>query len=181
VYITEEIEMTQMDTSGTKTQEKVVPHVAGKYMTFSLSREKYGVEILKVIEINSMMHITTVPRCAPYMKGVVNLRGKIIPVVDLRMLFGMEPMDYDDKTCTIIVNAVINGKAIPVGMIVDRVLEVTHFDEEQIAPPPEYGSSVDSRSILGIGKTEQHGVVILMDVDKLLDTGDTSLLLQHER
>lgn len=144
--------------------------VAGKYLTFSLASEKYGVEILKVIEINSMMHITRVPRCASHVKGVVNLRGKIIPVIDLRMLFGMDEAEYDEQTCTIMVNVSIGDTRMAIGMIVDRVLEVADFNETEIAPAPDYGANLDSDFILGMGTREQTGVVILIDIDKVLST-----------
>ena len=141
---------------------------AGKYLTFSLAAEKYGVEILKVIEINSMMHITKVPRCASHVKGVVNLRGKIIPVIDLRMLFGMEEKEYDEQTCTIMVHVAVGGAKIAIGMIVDRVLEVADFNEAEIAPAPDYGLNIESEFILGMGTKEHTGVVILIDIDRVL-------------
>ena len=147
--------------------------VAGKYLTFSLASEKYGVEILKVIEINSMMHITKVPRCAPHVKGVVNLRGKIIPVIDLRALFGMPESEYDEQTCTIMVNVTGHtGEHMAIGMIVDRVLEVADFKDSEIAPAPEYGVNVDSDFIIGMGTREQTGVVILVDINKVLRVED---------
>ncbi len=155
-----------------------VPNFAGKYLTFSLASEKYGVEILKVIEINSMMHITRVPRCASHVKGVVNLRGKIIPVIDLRMLFGMEEAAYDEQTCTIMVNVSMGSTKMAIGMIVDRVLEVTDFKESEIAPAPDYGVNLDSDFILGMGTREQTGVVILIDIDKVLSTEDAAVLAE---
>ena len=161
---------------GKKGNSKDGVSVAGKYLTFSLASEKYGVEILKVIEINSMMHITKVPRCASHVKGVVNLRGKIIPVIDLRMLFGMEEAEYDEQTCTIMVNVSTDGTHMAIGMIVDRVLEVADFKETEIAPAPDYGSNLDSDFILGMGTREQIGVVILVDIDKVLSVDDVQTL-----
>ncbi len=147
--------------------------VAGKYLTFSVASEKYGIEILKVIEINSMMHITKVPRCASHVKGVVNLRGKIIPVISLRMLFGMEEASFDEQTCTIMVNVTTpNGSSLAIGMIVDRVLEVCDFKDTDIAPAPDYGTNMESDFILGMGTREQAGVVILIDIDRVLSAGD---------
>lgn len=161
-----------------KISTEPAPSVAGKYLTFSLSKETYGVEILKVIEINSMMPITHVPRCAPYVKGVVNLRGKIIPVIDLRMLFGMDEMKYDEKTCTIMVNVTVGDTRIAIGMIVDRVLEVADFEEAEIAPAPDYGASLDGDFIRGMGKTDDQAVVILIDIEKVLSRRESELVGQ---
>lgn len=158
-------------------QSKVSTSVAGKYLTFQLSREKYGVEILKVIEINSMLPITQVPRCASYVKGVVNLRGKIIPVIDLRLLLGLESAAYDEKTCSIMVNATLGEHSIALGMIVDRVLEVVDFEQASIAPAPKCGTSIESDFILGMGKSEQNGVVILIDINKVLSAQEGAELL----
>lgn len=165
------------DTTGKETKGNTLGTLAGKYLTFSLSDERYGVEILKVIEINSMMHITKVPRCAHYVKGVVNLRGKIIPVIDLRMLFGFPPAEYDEKTCTIMVNVTLGEATLAIGMIVDRVLEVADFEATEIAPAPQYGVNVESDFILGMGKSES-GVVILIDIDKVINSKDQKALAQ---
>ena len=158
---------------GTENADTGLERVAGKYLTFSLAAEKYGVEILKVIEINSMMRITKVPRCRSHVKGVVNLRGKIIPVIDLRLLFGLPEAEYDDQTCTIMVNVLMpDANHIPIGMIVDRVLEVVDFSRSDIAPAPDYGMNLDGDYILGMGTRDQTGIVVLIDIDKVLSTSD---------
>ena len=150
--------------------------VAGKYLTFALGAEDYGIEILKVIEIIGMMHVTRVPRCPDYVKGVIKLRGKIIPVMDLRMKFGMASAEYNEKTCTIIVNVWAEGQEVAIGMIVDTVDEVVDFEAGNIEPPPEYGVNLDTRMILGIGKGNEGAVVILIDIDKVLSGADTKVI-----
>lgn len=143
--------------------------LAGKYLTFQIGSERFGVGILKVIEINSMMRITKVPRTANHIKGVVNLRGRIIPVTDLRLLFGMEEQEYDEQTCTIIVNLRIGDSNVPTGMIVDRVLEVADYTPKDISPSPNYGlRSEDNDFVIGMSTRDNAGVVMLIDIDKVL-------------
>lgn len=150
--------------------------LAGKYLTFALGTEHYGVEILKVVEIIGVMRITRVPRCPDYMKGVINLRGKIIPVIDLRMKFGMEGQAYDDKTCTIICRVRSGDQEMGVGMIVDTVLEVVDLEASKIEQAPDFGSSLDTRFILGMGKVSNTEVTILIDISRVLDQGDVEAL-----
>ncbi len=134
----------------------------GKYLTFKLANEEYGVEILKVREINGLMDITTVPQMPAYMKGVINLRGKVIPVVDLRLKFGIEEIGHTEETCIIVVNV---GKEI--GIMVDTVSEVLNVSNENIEPAPTLGTSADTSFILGMGKVEDQ-VKILLDIDRVL-------------
>ena len=135
----------------------------GKYLTFSLAREEYGLEILKVREIIGIMDITAVPQMPPHVKGVVNLRGKVIPVVDLRLKFGMESAEYTEATCIIVVDV-----GTLVGIIVDTVQEVLDIESAQIDPPPPLGASVDTTFILGMGKVREE-VKILLDINKVLN------------
>ena len=136
----------------------------GKYLTFKLADEEYGVEILKVREINGLMDITAVPRMPIYMKGVINLRGKVIPVVDLRLKFGFDEIEHTEQTCIIVVDV---GKEI--GIIVDTVSEVLDIKGENIEPPPSLGGSVDTSFILGMGKVGDE-VKILLDINRVLTT-----------
>ncbi|MGQ9524025.1 MAG: chemotaxis protein CheW [Armatimonadota bacterium] len=138
---------------------------AGKFLTFFLGSEEYGLEILKVHEIIGMMDITPVPRTPSFIRGVVNLRGKIIPVVDLRLKFGMDAVDHTDETCIIVVQA--NG--VQMGIVVDRVSEVLDIAEEEIEAVPSFGAEVDTAYILGIGKTGER-VKLLLDIDKVLSS-----------
>lgn len=139
----------------------------GKYLTFFLGEEEYGLEILKVQEIIGMMPITFVPKAPRFVKGVINLRGKIIPVVDLRLKLGMESKEQTDETCRIVVQTA-NGH---IAVIVDKVSEVLDIANEEIEDPPALGKSVSSDYILGIGKSEGK-VKLLLDIDKALSTND---------
>ncbi len=140
--------------------------LGGKYLTFGLAEEQYGLEILKVREIIGMMDITAVPRTPEFVKGVINLRGKVIPVVDLRVKFGLPGVEATDETCIIVVDV---GQ-VEMGIIVDRVSEVLDIGSDDIEPPPSFGVSVDTAFILGMGKAK--GVVtILLDIGRVL-TGD---------
>ncbi len=136
---------------------------AGKYLTFVLAEEEYGLEILKVREIIGMMEITAVPRTPDYVKGVINLRGKVIPVVDQRLKFGMPETERSDQTCIIVVDL----GDVETGIIVDRVSEVLDIAEEDIDETPTFGGSIDTDFILGIGKIGE-SVKILLDISKVL-------------
>lgn len=137
-----------------------------KYLTFKLAQEQYGVEILKVREIIGVMDITAVPRMPEYMKGVINLRGKVIPVVDLRLKFGLEEMEHTEQTCIIVVDV---GREI--GIIVDTVSEVLDIETGNIEPPPSMGGAVDTAFILGMGKVGDN-VNILLDINEVLTTDE---------
>lgn len=137
-----------------------------KLLTFSLGSEGYGISILKVKEIIGMMDITPVPRTPDFIKGVINLRGKIIPVMDLRTKFGMNQQDYDERTCIIVVEVTMQGLQKLIGVVVDTVSEVVTISNDQIEPPPEYGTHAEHNSILGIGKIKDR-VVIILDIDEV--------------
>ena len=143
---------------------------AGKYLTFKLAAEDYGLEILKVQEIIKMMDITRVPRTPHFVRGVINLRGKVIPVVDLRLKFGMSESETTDKTCVIVVQVARKAGTVTMGIIVDEVSEVLDIVGEDIEPSPSFGTTVDTRFILGMAKTKG-AVKILLDIDKVL-SGD---------
>lgn len=137
----------------------------GKFLTFSLKSEDYGIEILKVREIIGIMQITSVPQTLDYLKGVINLRGKVIPVIDLRLKFGLDEVDYGDRTCIIVVNV----KSKLMGIIVDTVSEVMEIPSSDIEPPPNLSSKVETGNILGMGKVKGN-VMILLDIDKILSS-----------
>jgi purine-binding chemotaxis protein CheW len=138
----------------------------GKYLTFTLAGEEYGIGIKKVREIIGMMTITQIPQTPLYVKGVINLRGKVIPVVDLRLKFDMESMSYTDRTCIIVVEIVGVGKTIPMGIIVDSVSEVINIKGQDIDDTPGFGSKLDTDYILGMAKTAG-SVKILLDIDRV--------------
>lgn len=141
--------------------------LSGKYLTFSVSRERYGLGILTIQEIIQVPQLTRVPKSPDYTKGVINLRGKIIPVVDLRRRFGIEEIPYNERTCIIVVHIRRMGSTIPVGLVVDTVLEVIDFTEGEMEPAPEYGVNFDASAILGLGR-KGDVVTILLDAELLL-------------
>lgn len=141
--------------------------LGGKYLTFQLGSETFGIAILKVQEIDGMMAVTRVPRTPEFVRGVINLRGKVIPVIDLRTKFGLEPKMDGDRTCIIVVQIVRDGTGVTTGIIVDEVSEVVDIPAGQIEPTPALGSAVDTEFIRGMGKLGQK-VVMLLDVDRVL-------------
>jgi purine-binding chemotaxis protein CheW len=142
--------------------------LAGKYMTFKLAKEEYALEILKVREIIGLMDITRVPRMPEFIRGVINLRGKVIPVVDLRLKFGMERVDATDQTVIIVVQYSFNNQDLTMGILVDEVVEVLDIQANQIEPPPNFGAgSIDTDFILGVGKADKR-VIFLLDIGKVL-------------
>ena len=147
---------------------------AGKYLTFVLAEEDYGLEILKVREIMGILGITTVPHTPYYVKGVVNIRGKVIPIVDLRLKFDMPEAEYTDETCIIVVYV---GE-VEVGIIVDCVSEVMDIPEADIEDAPDFGAEVETHTILGMCKTGGK-VTILLDIHKVLG-GDEAAEFQNE-
>jgi purine-binding chemotaxis protein CheW len=140
----------------------------GKYLTFFLAGEVYGIGILKVKEIIGMMPITTVPQIPVSFKGVINLRGKVIPVLDLRLRFGFEACDWTDRTCIIVVEVAGREGKVFMGIIVDSVSEVLNVKGEDISETPRFGIQVDTSYILGMARTGG-SVKILLDIDKVLN------------
>jgi purine-binding chemotaxis protein CheW len=140
---------------------------AGKYLTFALESEEYGIQILKVKEIIGMMAITSVPQTDEYVKGVINLRGRVIPVIDLRLKFGIQAADYTERTCIIVAEIVGEDSVIPIGLVVDAVSEVNNIKADEIEDPPTFGTSVETDYILGMAKKED-GVKILLDINRVL-------------
>ncbi len=146
---------------------KIITDREGKYLTFALADEEYGIGILKVREIIGMMPITTVPQTPEFVKGVINLRGKVIPVIDLRLKFGMDEIDYTERTCIIVVEIETASGAIPMGTVVDSVSEVLNIKGEDIEDTPTFGTTLNSEHISGMAKIDG-GVKILLDIDRVL-------------
>jgi len=144
---------------------------AGKYLTFNLANEQYGIAILKVKEIIGMMPITQIPQTPPYVKGVINLRGKVIPVTDLRRKFGMDPIEYSERTCIVVVEIEGEMGMMHLGIVVDSVSEVLTIRSEHIEETPNFGSNLDTDFILGMAKIE-NSVKILLDIDRVLRQSD---------
>jgi len=149
----------------------------GKYLTFSLEKEEYGIGILKVKEIIGMMPITSVPRTPEYVKGVVNLRGKVIPVLDLRTKFEMESIPYTERTCIIVVEIDSDAATILLGIVVDAVSEVLNIREEEIEETPKFGTQLKHDYILGMAKRDG-GVKILLNIDKVLSSEEINEIEQ---
>ncbi len=152
-------------------------HHDGKYLTFSLADEEYGIGILKIKEIIGRMHITTVPKTPDFVKGVINLRGKVIPIIDLRTRFEMGTAEYTDRTCIIVVEIAGNSGQIQVGCAVDSVSEVLNIKPDNIEGTPSFGTKLDTDFILGMAKIE-NSVKILLDIDKVLNPEEAAALDQ---
>jgi purine-binding chemotaxis protein CheW len=150
--------------------------LAGKYMTFKLAAEEYGIEILKVREIIGLMDITRVPRTREFVRGVINLRGKVIPVVDVRLKFGMPKTESTDQTVIIVVQYSAKGQDYTMGILVDEVLEVLTVAADQIEPPPDFGpGAIDTEFILGISKADKR-VIFLLDIGRVLSAAESAEL-----
>jgi len=154
---------------------KVMEEREGKYLTFTLADEEYGIGILKIKEIIGMMPVTTVPQTPKFVKGVINLRGKVIPVIDLRLRFGMESIDYTERTCIIVVEIDGTVGTVQIGIVVDSVSEVLNIKGEDIEDTPTFGTKLDTNYILGMAKMEG-GVKILLDIDRVLNSEEISVL-----
>ncbi len=146
-----------------------------KFLTFLMANEKYGLEILKVREIIGIMDVTPVPTTPAFVRGVINLRGKVIPVVDLRLKFGMEAKEDTQRTCIIVVHLAREGQEMIMGIIVDEVSEVLDIDQDQIEPPPSFGADIRTDFILGMGKVNQR-VVTMLDIDRVLSEREIALV-----
>ncbi|MDQ2086630.1 chemotaxis protein CheW [Herbivorax sp. ANBcel31] len=144
----------------------------GKHLTFAISSEIYGIEIKYVTEIIGIQKITEVPEMPDYVKGIINLRGKIIPVIDVRLRFKKDPLEYNDRTCIVVVEI----KNISLGLIVDSVSEVVAIPESDIVPPPDSSTGFKNKYIKGIGKIEDE-VKLLIDCEKLVNDEDCEKLV----
>ena len=143
----------------------------GKFLTFALGKEVYGIEIRYVTEIIGIQPITEVPEVPDYVKGIINLRGKIIPVIDVRLKFRKKSLEYNDRTCII----VIDIKNISVGLIVDNVAEVLAIPEDGIVPPPDTKTGFHNRYIKGIGKVG-NDVKLLLECERLLTEEEVEII-----
>lgn len=157
-------------------EQTALTQLGGKYMTFQLAHEVYGLEILAVREIIGLMEITRVPRVPEFIRGVINLRGRVIPVVDLRIKFGMEPVEATEQTVIIVVQCQVGGRPLTMGVLVDLVLEVLSIDADRIEPPPDLGAaSIEGQFIRGVGKAGER-VIFLLDIAKVLTGADAAAL-----
>jgi purine-binding chemotaxis protein CheW len=146
----------------------VVDTLAGKYLVFHLGREDFGIRVLKVREIMGVQDITAVPQTPAHVKGVINLRGKVIPVVDLRLKFGLPEAEYTQRTCIIVVQVQGGASASLVGIVVDGVAEVLNVVASDIEDTPDFGRGVTTPYLLGMAKIKDK-VKILLDIDQVLN------------
>lgn len=142
-----------------------------QYLTFKLDGEVFGLAILKVREVLDFTNITRVPQTPPYMRGVINLRGSVLPVMDLRLKFNMEPTENTVNTCIIITEVELNGESMILGALADSVQEVVDLDAGQIEPPPQMGTRLRTDFIKGMGK-HGDGFIIVLDIDRVFSTED---------
>jgi purine-binding chemotaxis protein CheW len=147
----------------------------GKYLTFSLAGEEYGIGILQVKEIIGMITITPIPQTPPHVKGVINLRGKVIPVIDLRLKFGMHPMEYTERTCIIVIEVSREVGYILIGILVDSVSEVLNIKGADIEDTPNFGSRLNTDFILGMAKAG-NAIKILLDIDRVMNAEEVAAL-----
>jgi purine-binding chemotaxis protein CheW len=156
------------------TQATGVAALAGKYLTFALAEEEYGLPVLRVREIIKMMDITEVPQVPPHVKGVLNLRGKVIPVIDLRLKFGFPQGEVTPRTCIIVVEVALAANRVMMGIIVDHVSEVLNIVADEVEETPEFGERVCTDYMKGVAKVKGT-VKILLDLDRVLGTDDAAL------
>jgi purine-binding chemotaxis protein CheW len=154
-------------------QTEAAAKQANEFLTFTLGHEEYGVEILKVQEIRSYEAPTTIANAPPFLKGVVNLRGVIVPIVDMRIKFGLGQAEYNQFTVVIILNVAHRV----VGMVVDSVSDVLRLSGEQIRAAPQFGASLDTEYITGLGTVDER-MLILIDIEKLMTSSDMALTAQ---
>jgi purine-binding chemotaxis protein CheW len=147
----------------------------GKYLTFTLAEEEYGIGILKVKEIIGMITITSVPQTPEHVKGVINLRGKVIPVIDLRLKFSLPAMDYTERTCIIVIEITRENGHILLGILVDSVSEVLNIKGGDIEETPNFGTRLNTDYILGMAKAGGK-IKILLDIDKVMNADDMAAL-----
>ncbi len=139
----------------------------GKFLTFSLGQEEYGVPVLKVREIIKVMDITQVPQVPPYVLGVINLRGKVIPVIDLRRKFALEAAEHGERTCIIVADVDLAATRVMMGIVVDSVSEVLNVADAEIDATPDFGGRITTDYVLGLAKV-RGTVKILLDLDRVL-------------
>jgi purine-binding chemotaxis protein CheW len=158
--------METMTTAGNGLSQKA-DRRAGKYLTFQLGNEEFAVQVLRVREIMGMQEITAVPQTPDYVKGVINLRGKVIPVVDLRLKFGLPEIEHTQRTSIIVAQIDNHGTNLQIGIIVDCVSEVLTLQASDIEDTPDFGSGVETPYLLGMAKIKGK-VKILLDIDMVL-------------
>jgi len=147
------------------------------YLSFKLGDDEFAAHVSKVLNILEMIKITPVPRSPEYMKGVVNLRGAVLPIIDTRIKFGMTPTEYTQNTCIVVMDILMEKDTIQLGALVDSVVSVIEIENNQIQPPPSLGSKYKSEFILGVAKVEEHFIMIL-DMDKVFSSDELIMVME---
>jgi purine-binding chemotaxis protein CheW len=151
--------------------QKIGEQLAGKYLTFALDKEEYAIEILKVNQIIRLQQITAIPRTPSFVRGVINLRGMIIPIIDLRKKFEMNEHADTERSCIVVIQLEQDGKKINMGIIIDEVREVLEIPADDIEKTPEFGAGIDTQFIIGMAKTGNN-VKMMLDISKVLTTSE---------
>ncbi len=146
-----------------------------QYLTFGLAGEAYGIDVLQIQEIRAWESTRLIPEAPEQIKGVLDLRGQLVPIIDLRLRFGLESVDYTPTTVTIVISVRMADKNEVVGIVVDGVSDVLSIDGEDVRPPPNLGSQIDTRYMLGMVKSDD-SMVMLLDTDKLFDDETITLI-----
>ena len=146
-----------------------------QYVTFCLAEELFGVEVSRTREILSVISVTSVPQTPDYMLGVINLRGQVVPVIDMRLKLGLSAADETQDTCIIVVEVLVDGEPIVVGALADAVREVLEIKSDAIEPPPRLGTRLNTEFIKGMGKVAEE-FLILLDIDKIFNSDELALV-----
>jgi purine-binding chemotaxis protein CheW len=165
----EAIEMATAPAAGKQVQQRLVLAKPGKYLSFKLDNEIYAIDIMKVREIIGVQSAIRIPKTPVYVRGMINLRDRTIPVVDLRVKFDMESREDSKRTCIIVLQVISDGRIVTIGSVVDEVSDVIDLSQDELQPAPSFGSALDTHMIIGIGHTKDR-VIMLLDADKLLST-----------
>ena len=155
------------DIQHSEKKSKTMLEKEGKYLSFVLSDQDYGIPILKIKEIIGIQPVTHVPNTAEHIKGVINLRGRVITIIDLRLRFGLEPKDYNERTCIVVLETEGEAGKVQTGVVVDAVSEVLNLEAKDLEPPPAFGMGIDTGYIQAMAKVEDD-VKILLDIDRVL-------------
>ncbi|HOG65741.1 MAG TPA: chemotaxis protein CheW [Spirochaetota bacterium] len=161
-------------------QQRTILARPGKYLTFKLGEELYAVDILKVQEIIGMQSVIRIPKTPQYVRGMINLRDRVIPIIDLRLKFDMEHKEDTRRTCIIVLQVSVDTRQVIIGAVVDEVSEVIDLNQDELQPAPSFGSALDTHMIIGIGRTKEK-VIMLLDADTLLSTEEIFSLKEVAR
>jgi purine-binding chemotaxis protein CheW len=164
----------------TEDQSNKIEEESKSYLTLKLGDEKFGVHVSQVLNILEMTRITEVPKSPDYMKGVINLRGMVLPVIDIRIKFGLPETEYTSNTCIVVMDLQLEGEELHIGTIVDEVLSVTEIAKSQMQPPPSIGNKYKSEFIYGMANLEED-FVMLLDMKKVLSTGEMSEIAEKTK